>query len=38
MFKSRISERTFKFINVLCGIVIIVYGIMLGLSFLELFI
>lgn len=36
MFKSRISERTFKFINVLCGIVIIVYGIMLGLSFLEL--
>jgi L-lysine exporter family protein LysE/ArgO len=37
-FKSRIGERTFKFINVLCGIVIIVYGIMLGLSFLELFI
>jgi L-lysine exporter family protein LysE/ArgO len=37
-FKSRIGERTFKFINVLCGIVIIVYGIMLGLSFLGLFI
>lgn len=37
-FRSRISERTFRFINVLCGIVIIVYGIMLGLSFLELII
>ena len=35
-FKSRIGERTFRFINVLCGLVIIVYGLMLGVSFLKL--
>jgi len=37
-FKGRISVKTFRFINGLCGAVIIVYGLMLGLSFAQLFI
>ena len=37
-FKGRISLKTFRFINALCGAVIIVYGLMLGLSFVEIFI
>ena len=37
-FRGRISEKTFRFINSLCGAVIIVYGLMLGLSFAQIFI
>ena len=37
-FKGRITVKTFRFINALCGAVIIVYGLMLGLSFAQIFI
>jgi L-lysine exporter family protein LysE/ArgO len=35
VFKKSLDERVLRFINILCGAVIIIYGLNLGLGFLQ---